>query len=58
MEFPIPAFRGIPSCERFGGMQLVCASYVPKLKLPCSHASLVFSWRQVAALPRLGLWRE
>ena len=38
-------------------MQLVCASYVPKLKLPCPRASLVFSWRQVAALPRLGLWR-
>ena len=28
-----------------------------KLKLPCPRASLVFSWRQVAALPRLGLWR-
>ena len=42
---------------RFSGMQLVCASYVPKLKLPCPRASLVFSWRQVVALPRLGLWR-
>ena len=45
---------GIPSCERFGGMQLVCSSYLPKLKLPSPRASLVFSWRQVAAFPRLG----
>ena len=34
------------------------ASYVPKLKLSSPRASLVFSWRQVAALPRLGFWRE
>ena len=35
-------------------MQLVCSSYVAKLKLPSPRASLVFSWRQVAAFPRLG----
>ena len=39
---------------RSSGVQLVCASCVPKFKLPCPRASLVFSWRQVAALPRLG----
>ena len=39
---------------RFSGMQLVCASCVPQLKLPCPRASLVFSWRQVAAFLRLG----
>ena len=27
------------SCKRFSGMQLVCASYIPKLKLPCPRAS-------------------
>ena len=35
-------------------MQLVRLSYVSKLKLPSPRASLVFSWRQVAACPRLG----
>ena len=33
---------GIPSCERFGGMQLVCASYVPTLKLHL-HAQVLSS---------------
>ena len=41
----------------YSGMQLVCASYVPKLKLSCPRASLVFSWKQVTAHSRLGLWR-
>ena len=35
-------------------MQLVCSLNVSKLKLPSPRASLVFSWRQVAAFPRLG----
>ena len=56
VESNMPAFRGMPSCN-VSGMQLVCASYVPKHKLPCPRASLVFAWKQVAALPRLGLWR-
>ena len=38
-------------------MQLVGASYVPKLKLPRPRASCVLAWRQVAALPRQGLRR-
>ena len=38
-------------------MQLVGASYVPKLKLPLPRASRVFAWRQVAALSRLDLRR-
>jgi len=35
-------------------MQLVCSLNVSKLKLPSPRASPVFSWRQVAAFPRLG----
>ena len=34
----------------FNGMQLVSASYVPKLKLPRPCASRVIAWRQVDAL--------
>ena len=57
VESSVPALRSIPSCERFSGVQLVCASYVPKPKLPCPHASLVFSWRQIA-LPRGSIERD
>ena len=39
--------RGMPSCN----VSVVCSLFV------CPRASLVFSWRQVAALPRLDLWR-
>ena len=35
-------------------MQLVCSLNVSKLKLSSPRASLVFSWKQVAACPRLG----
>jgi len=54
VESPISTLRSISACKRFSVMQHVCATYVPKLKLPYPNASLVFLWGQVAALPRLG----
>ena len=48
MKLPIPTFSSIPSCESFGNIQLVCASYVPQLKLSSPRARIVFSQGQVA----------